>query len=62
VLSYRVMPGVLFQLEVFVSGLLAQRRREIGTRDGTRAPTCWKQAVFALDWFLMAGGPTRRIP
>jgi hypothetical protein len=39
VLSYRVMPGVLFQLEVLVPGLLTQRRREIGTWDGTRAPT-----------------------
>ena len=25
--------------------------RELGTRDGTRALTCWKQAVFALAWF-----------
>ena len=25
--------------------------REIGTRNGTRALTCWKQAVFALAWF-----------
>ena len=32
-------------------GLLAAHRREIGTRDGTRALTCWKQAVFALAWF-----------
>jgi hypothetical protein len=35
----------------FVSGLLADHRRELGTRDGTRALTCWKQAVFALAWF-----------
>jgi hypothetical protein len=34
-----------------VSELLAEHRREIGTRDGTRALTCWKQAVFALAWF-----------
>ena len=32
-------------------GLLAAHRREIGTRDGTRALTCWKQAVFTLAWF-----------
>ena len=50
-LSYRVMLDVPFQLAAFVSGLLAQNRREIGTRDGTRALTCWKQAVFALAWF-----------
>ena len=36
---------------VFVSGLLAAHRREIGTRDGTCALTCWKQAVFTLAWF-----------
>ena len=38
-------------LVLFVSGLLAAHRREIGTRDGTRALTCWKQAVFILAWF-----------
>ena len=50
-LSYRVTLDVPFQLAVFVSGLLAEHRRELGTRDGTRALTCWKQAVFALAWF-----------
>jgi hypothetical protein len=51
VLSYGVILDVPFQLAAFVSGLLADHRREIGTRDGTRALTCWKQAVFALAWF-----------
>jgi hypothetical protein len=51
VLSYRVMLDVPFQLAVFVSGLLADHRREIGTRDGTRALTCWRQAIFTLAWF-----------
>ena len=50
-LSYRVTLDVPFQLAVFVSGLLAEHRRELGTRDGTRALTCWKQAVFALAWY-----------
>ena len=50
-LSYRVTLDVPFQLALFVSRLLADHRREIGTRDGTRALTCWKQAVFALAWF-----------
>lgn len=50
-LSYRVILDVPFQLVVFVSGLLAEHRRELGTRDGTRALTCWKQAVFAVAWF-----------
>jgi len=51
VLSYRVTLDVPLPLVLFVSGLLADHRREIGTRDGTRALTCWKQAVFILAWF-----------
>jgi len=51
VLSYRVTLDVPLQLVLFVSRLLAEHRREIGTRDGTRALTCWKQAIFALAWF-----------
>ena len=50
-LSYRVILDVPLPLAVFVSGLLAAHRREIGTRNGTRALTCWKQAVFTLAWF-----------
>ena len=50
-LSYRVILDVPLPLVVFVSRLLAAHRREIGTRNGTRALTCWKQAVFALAWF-----------
>jgi hypothetical protein len=51
VLSYRVTLDVPFQLAVFVSKLLAGHRREIGTRAGTRALSCWKQAIFTLAWF-----------
>jgi hypothetical protein len=51
VLSYRVILDVPSQLVVFVSGLLAEHRGEIGTPAGSRALTCWKQAVFALAWF-----------
>jgi hypothetical protein len=51
VLSYRVILDVPLPLVTFVSRLLAAHRREIGTRTGTRALTCWKQAVFALAWF-----------
>ncbi len=36
-LSYRVILDVPLPLVVFVSGLLAAHRRELGTRDGTRA-------------------------
>jgi hypothetical protein len=51
VLSYRVILDVPLPLVLFVSRLLAAHRHEIGTRDGTRALTCWKQAVFTLAWF-----------
>ena len=50
-LSYRVILDVPLPLALFVSKLLADHRREIGTRNGTRALTCWKQALFALAWF-----------
>lgn len=50
-LSYRVILDVPLPLVLFVSRLLGEHRRELGTRDGTRALTCWKQAVFALAWF-----------
>ena len=39
----------------FVSGLLAARRREIGTRRGTRRLGCYRQALFALAWFRDKG-------
>jgi hypothetical protein len=35
---------------LFVSRLLEGRRREMGTRTGTRALLCWKQAVFVSAW------------
>ena len=49
--SYAVMLDVPRELIWFVSGLLAARRRQIGTRKGTRRLTCYKQALFALAWF-----------
>jgi hypothetical protein len=45
------MPGVPAQLVVFVSGLPGEHRRQIGSRRGTRALSCRKQAVFVLAWF-----------
>jgi hypothetical protein len=51
VLSYRVVLDFPLQLASFLAELLADHRRDIGTRHGTRALTCWKQAVFALAWF-----------
>jgi hypothetical protein len=55
VVPYRVMPDVPAELVRFVSGLLAARRREIGTRKGTRKPGCSRQALFALAWFRDKG-------
>ncbi len=50
-LSYRVTLDVPFPLVLFVSKLLLQHRREIGTRKNTRALSCWQQAIFVLAWF-----------
>ena len=54
-LSYRVMLDVPKELVVFVSGLLAAHRREIGTRKGTRRLGSYRQALFALAWFRDKG-------
>jgi hypothetical protein len=43
------------ELVLFVSGLLAAHRREIGTRKGTRRLGCYRQALFALAWFRDKG-------
>ena len=56
---YAVMPDVPRELIWFVSRLLAARRRQIGTRKGTRRLGCYKQAVFALAWFRDKGGIPR---
>ena len=48
--SYRVMLDVPRDLIWFVSGLLAARRRSIGTRKKTRSLGCYRQAVFGLAW------------
>jgi hypothetical protein len=51
VLYYRVSLDVPVQLVIKVSTLLRRHREEIGTRNGTRALTCWQQAKFILAWF-----------
>jgi len=55
VLSYRVTLDVPVQLVLFVSGLLADRRREIGTRRWPRlavsrcgCPACWPGSTHDL--------------
>jgi hypothetical protein len=50
-ITYRVRLDVPRELVLFVSRLLAERRREIGTRKGTRCLGCYRQALFALAWF-----------
>jgi len=49
--AYRVMLDVPRELVCFVSGLLAARRRSIGTRKNTRRLSCYRQALFGLAWF-----------
>jgi DDE superfamily endonuclease len=51
VLYYRVSLDVPVQLVIKVSALLRKHREELGTRNGTRALTCWQQAKFVLAWF-----------
>ena len=53
--SYAVMLDVPRELISFVSGLLAARRRLIGTRKGTRRLGCYRQALFGLAWFRDKG-------
>ena len=48
---YRVLLDVPGELVAYLAGLLAAKRRARGTRAGTRALSCWWQAVFALVWF-----------
>jgi DDE superfamily endonuclease len=52
---YRVRLDVPRELVLFVSGLLAARRRGIGTRKCTRKLGCYRQALFALAWFRDKG-------
>ena len=49
--SYRVVLDVPRDLILFVPGLLAAHRREIGTRKGTRRLGRYRQALFGLAWF-----------
>ena len=44
-ISYAVTLDVFRELILFVSGLLAARRRQIGTRKGTCRLGCYRQAL-----------------
>lgn len=49
--GYPALLDVPRELVTFLAGLLADERRARGTRAGTRALSCGKQALFALVWF-----------
>jgi hypothetical protein len=50
--TYTAILTVREQTVLSVSGLLHAERRRRGTRTGTRALGCFKQAVLILRWFL----------
>lgn len=50
-IAYRAMLDVPRALVQYVSRLLRVERRERGTRQRSRALTCFRQAVFGLRWF-----------
>ena len=50
-IAYRAMLDVPRELIRYVAVLLAAERRARGTRKGTRALTCFYQAVLILVWF-----------
>ena len=50
-LAYRAMLDVPRELVRHVAGLLRAERRARGTRRGTRALTCFYQALLVLVWF-----------
>jgi Helix-turn-helix of DDE superfamily endonuclease len=51
VIAHPAMLDVSRDLVRFVCLLLRRERAARGTPAGSRALTCWKQAVFALAWF-----------
>lgn len=50
-ITYRAILDVPTQLLYHLSGLLAAHRRRVGTRAGTRALSCHRQALLVLIWF-----------
>ncbi|HWG25451.1 hypothetical protein [Actinospica sp.] len=48
--AYACVLDVDRELVRYVARLLRAERRRIGTRRGTRLPTPFKQALFALAW------------
>jgi hypothetical protein len=58
VIAYRAMLDVPRELAQYVGRLLHAERRRLGTRKGSRALTCFQQAVLALRWFRQGGDIT----
>src|SRR5436190_11113012 len=50
--TYTATLSVREETVLFVSGLLHAERQRRGTRAGTRALGCFKQAVLIIRWFL----------
>lgn len=50
-IAYRAILDVPRELVHYLAGLLQASRRERGTRRGSRALTCFQQAVLGLRWF-----------
>jgi hypothetical protein len=59
VIAYRATLDVPRELVLFVAGLLRAERRRRGTRAGTRALTCFWQAVLVARWFRDRTDPAR---
>ena len=57
VITYRVTLDVPREVVLFLSRLLAAERKLLGTRKGTRALTCFHQAVMALRHFREGADP-----
>lgn len=57
-IAYRATLDVPRELVQFVAKLLAAERRRRGTPTGSRALTCFGQAVLALRWFRDRTSPT----
>jgi hypothetical protein len=51
VIAYRAMLDVPRELVAMLAGRLRAERRVRGTRKGTRALSCWYQALLVLVWF-----------
>jgi DDE superfamily endonuclease len=51
VIAYRATLDVPRELALFLAKLLAAERRRRGTPRGSRALTCFRQAVLGLRWF-----------